>query len=263
MKKEYDILIIDDEQVVIDSVVKVVSSEGFKIDSAENASKALKKIMNNQYRLIICAIMMPEMNGFQFLKEINNMNNITPVIMTSGYSTIDNAIKSLLEGAIGFLPKPFTMNELMSRILRGLKYMDIKKMVEANDNNTENIYRRCPGNYFRLGNASWVYCQKENSVLIGACDLYLKTIDSIMQLELLDINDLISKGVVCAKFRTENNLTYNLLSPISGRIVERNENILNDIEIMIKDPFVDGWLYRIIPSELVQDLNILKTNNIS
>ena len=121
MKKEYDILIIDDEQVVIDSVVKVVSSEGFKVDSAENASKALKKIMSNHYRLIICDIMMPEMNGFQFLKEINNMNNITPVIMTSGYSTIDNAIKSLLEGAIGFLPKPFTMNELMSRILRGLK----------------------------------------------------------------------------------------------------------------------------------------------
>ena len=99
--------------------------------------------------------------------------------------------------------------------------------------------------------------------MIGACDLYLKTIDSIIQLELLDINDLISKGVVCAKFRTDNNLTYNLLSPISGRIIERNETILNDIKIMIKDPFEDGWLYRIIPSELEHDLKILKTNETS
>ena len=262
VKNEYDILIVDNEPVVIDSVVKVVSSEGLKVDSAEDVHKALRKLKNNRYRLIVCDIMMPDIDGFKFLIEKQAMQIDTPVIMTSGYSTIDNAVKSLLQGAIGFLPKPFTMNELMSRISRGLKYMDIKQMVAANDNKTEGSYCLCPDDYYRLGDASWVHCESQSSVVMGVCDLYLRTIESVKDIELLNTNDLISQGIPCAKFRSKNRFTYNLLSPVSGRIIVRNENILEHPDILLDDPYGDGWIYRITPSELERDLGNLRIGDL-
>ena len=242
--------------------MKVVSSEGLKVDSAESAHKALEKLQKNRYRLIICDIMMPDIDGFHFLNEIKIMKIDTPIIMTSGYSTIDYAIKSLLQGAIGFLPKPFTMNELMSRISRGLKYMDIMQMVVENDNKTDGCYCLSPHGYYRLGNASWLHCKSQSSVVMGACDLYLKTIESIKDIELLNTNDLISQGYPCANFKARNHLTYNLLSPVSGRIIVRNENILEHLNVLLDDPYGDGWIYRITPSELEHNLGNLRICNL-
>ena len=54
MKDRYDILFVDDEQVIIDAAVKICSSEALEVDSAMDAQAALKKVQQNHYRLIIC-----------------------------------------------------------------------------------------------------------------------------------------------------------------------------------------------------------------
>ncbi len=131
MHKDWDILVVDDEQVVIDAVVKICSSEGYTVDAAIDAKEALQKFSHNNYALIICDIMMPGIDGFEFLDELHKRKISSAVIMTTGFSTVENAVKSLYTGAIDFIPKPFTTDELVNSVLRGKKYIQIQNSVKT------------------------------------------------------------------------------------------------------------------------------------
>ena len=258
MKNNYDILVIDDSRVVIDSVVKVGESQGYRVDSAQTANSALSRLNSQSYKMIICDVMMPEMDGFQFLREIRRIGIDTPVIMTTGLSTLQNAVKSLLSGAIGFLPKPFTMGELMSRIRRGFKYAELLGRMKAGEVKDSDVFRRCSENYRRLGHASWMKVEETGIVNVGVVDLFLKTIDAISRIELLDDNDRVYQGNPCARFETESHLVHNLLSPISGKIIARNDKLMEDINLLVQDPYNEGWLYKVIPSNLDSERDLLK-----
>ena len=94
MHSDKNILVIDDEQVVLDAVKKILGSENFNVDESKDATDALKKIDKHKFDLILCDIMMPDIDGFKFLDELNHRKNNTPVIMTTGYSTVENAVNS-------------------------------------------------------------------------------------------------------------------------------------------------------------------------
>ena len=64
---------------------------------------------------------------FKFLDELRNKNSNSVVIMMTGYSTVENAVNSLYKGAIDFIPKPFTVDELLSSVYRANKYQEIKE----------------------------------------------------------------------------------------------------------------------------------------
>ncbi len=260
MNKQFDILIIDDEQVIIDAVIKICSAEGYKVDSSINASDALSKIKKNIYRLFICDIMMPDIDGFQFLDEVMKSNILSPVIMTTGYSTVENAVKSLYKGAIDFIPKPFTADELLTSIYRGFKYLDLQKSISLYSNGKNDssiIYVPCPAKYYRLGYSSWASPEHTGSVKIGVTDLYLKIIESVIDIEFLKIDDEIIQGNSCAQVKTKDDLIHSILSPVSGRIIEMNENLINNISLVEKDPYFNGWFYRIIPSDSEYELKHL------
>ncbi len=260
MNKQFDILIIDDEQVVADAVNKICSAEGYKVDISIEANDALVKIDKNNYRLIISDIMMPEMDGFQFLEEVSKKKILTPVIMTTGYSTVENAVKSLYNGAIDFVPKPFTADELISSVSRGLRYLEIQKKIFESKNKIDDpsiIYVPCPAKYFRLGYASWASLDNTGSIVVGVTDLFLKTIESINEIELQKIDDEIVQGNTCSQIKSKEELVHFVLSPVSGRIIEMNERLLTDTSIVEKDPYFNGWFYRIIPSDSEYELKHL------
>jgi len=259
MNKQFDILIVDDEQVILDAVNKICTAEGYKVDYSIDANDALAKIKKNIYNLIICDIMMPEIDGFQFLKEVSADKIISPVIMTTGYSTVENAVKSLYNGAIDFIPKPFTTDELLNSVSRGLKYLEIQKILNStNQKNDESIiYVPCPPKYYRLGYSSWASLENTGSILIGITDLYIRTIELIESIELYKPDEEIVQGNPCAQIISKNSLSHTVLSPVTGRIIERNENLLTDSKIVEKDPYFKGWFYRVIPSESDYELKHL------
>jgi len=257
MSESYDILVIDDESVVIDSVVKVAEAEGYTVDSARTASAALAKLNSNAYRMIISDVMMSGMDGFRFLAEIRSIGIKTPVIMTTGLSTVQNAVKSLLAGAIGFLPKPFTVGELMSRIRRGFKYAELLGRLETGELAESDLFEGCCDEYRRLGYASWVKAEALGVVSVGVMGHFLRTIDPICRVDLLDPGEQIFQGNHCAGFATAKLLVHRLLSPISGRIIARNEAVLADNQLLERDPYHDGWLYKVLPDNLDEEIKLL------
>lgn len=255
MKEHKNILIIDDEQVVIDSISKIIEMENYSFDFVMDASSALAKIKIEDFDLIICDIMLPGMDGFQFLAELDSRRIDTPVIMTTGYSTIENAVKSLYTGAIEFIPKPFTVDELTSVIHRGIKYSTLNIIRKLNADSI--LLVSCPAKYYRLGYSSWMNIDFDGSVLIGATDCYIKTLDQIKNIELLPIDEVITQASSVVKFETMDGLTHQLYSVISGTIIARNDRLLEEPELLEKDPYFEGWIYRIIPTELDYEMTLL------
>lgn len=248
MKDTKDILIIDDEMVVVDSVIKIGGLENLSVDFANNSNEAFNKLAAIDYKLIICDIMLPEIDGFGILTELQKRNIDTPVVMTTGYSTIENAVKSLYGGAIDFIPKPFTIDEMISTIRRGIKYNHLQQSkIEMND---PLAYITCPPKYFRLGYSSWVNQDYDGSVFTGATDSFVKTIEPIKSIDLLDIDENVTQASPFVKFTGEDDIVYQLYSAVSGRIIARNEKLINNLSLLEKDPYFEGWLYRMIPNEL-------------
>jgi FixJ family two-component response regulator/glycine cleavage system H lipoate-binding protein len=255
-----DILVIDDEQVIIDAVIKICSLENYSVDTALNVKTAIEKISKNYYSIIVCDIMMPDGDGFQILDELRNKNIDSALIMMTGYSTVENAVNSLYQGAVDFIPKPFTVDELLSSVFRANKYQEIKKKQEklSRKNLGQSLlYVTCPAKYLRLGYASWMFQENDGSVLIGLCDLFLKTIESVKEIELLSAEEEIAQGVSCITVKSGDDRTHKILSPVSGRIIEVNEKLKLNSNLVEKDPYFEGWIYRIIPNDIGYEIKNL------
>jgi len=260
MSKKAKILLIDDEQVILDAVSKIASLERWEVETVMNVQDGLNKLSNNKYELILSDIMMPDKDGFQLLEELYAKQINIPVILITGYSTVENAVKSLYNGAIDFIPKPFTYEEIISSICRGLEYRKIQKRVAEAEKNSKDesiIFVTCPAKYHRLGYMSWMNLENEGSARIGVTSLFLVTIEDITKIDLLEIDDLMIQGSSCAKFESEDSLIHTCLAPLGGRVVERNEKIISDPSLLEKDPYFEGWLYRIIPSDIEFDMKYL------
>lgn len=257
MKKNVDILVIDDEQVILDAIKKITDYENLTSDICLNAKEALKFLELNEYKLVLCDIMMPDIDGFELLKIFKQKRITTPVVITTGFSTLENAVKALYEGAIGFIPKPFSIEELVSIIKRGIEYGNIfnkrKKSVLFN-NGVSVDFVPCPPKYSRLGYDSWINLADEGLVKIGITDLFLKSIGLVKEVELLNPEDTIYQGGTCLKIMDDNDSLHQLLAPISGKIIEINEKIILNKSLLEKDPYFSGWIYKMIPANLESEL---------
>ena len=247
--KHYDVMVIDDEQVVLDAVNRICAAEEYQVDICLEVPGALERIKHNGYRLVLCDLMLPDIDGFGFLDMLVREKIDIPVIMMTGFSTMENAVKSLNKGAIDFMPKPFTADELCSAIKRGLMYVDIRDS-ERNKRGKELSFVPCPPKYSRLGYVAWISKDNRGTVLIGATDLFLKTIQSVKKVDLMDVENELIQGSYCASILSETDIQHPLLAPLSGRILEKNQEIFKNSSLLEKDPYFAGWLYRIIPSDL-------------
>lgn len=253
MNTSPEILVVDDEQVIIDAIVKICTLENYTVESALNVEAAINKVQKKYYSIIVCDIMMPDGDGFQILNELRNRDIDSALIMMTGYSTVENAVNSLYQGAVDFIPKPFTVDELLSSIFRANKYQDIKKkQVElSRQNSTPSLlYVTSPAKYLSLGYSSWMHTESDGSVLIGVCDLFLKTIESVKEIEFLKPDEEIAQGVSCVTITSGDERAHKVLSPVSGRIIEVNQNLKVSTNIIEKDPYFEGWIYRVIPSDI-------------
>ncbi|HEY5501565.1 MAG TPA: response regulator [Candidatus Humimicrobiaceae bacterium] len=110
------ILIVDDEKNIRTTLSAYLISLGYEQEIAVNGQEALDKLKDSKYDLVLLDIKMPVMNGIQILKEMRRLEDKTNVIMITAYGTIENAVESMKLGAVDFISKPFTLENLKSVI---------------------------------------------------------------------------------------------------------------------------------------------------
>jgi DNA-binding NtrC family response regulator len=114
------ILVVDDEPIVCHSVRRILSKQNCSVEEAFDVDIAYQKMKNNKYDLIFLDLKMPKKNGMDVLTSIKANYPDTPVIMITGYGSIDKAIEAAKLGAYQFIPKPFTPEELKEIALEAL-----------------------------------------------------------------------------------------------------------------------------------------------
>lgn len=114
-KTRYKILAVDDEKRMVRFIQLNLEQDGFQVITAYNGKEAIEQVRTQLPDLILLDIMMPDINGFEVLKKIREVNNV-PVIMLTAKGEEDDRIQGLELGADDYITKPFSPRELVSRI---------------------------------------------------------------------------------------------------------------------------------------------------
>lgn len=117
------ILVADDDPAIVELIRVTLETHGYTVIPAYNGSEALRKAIQERPDLIILDIVMPEMDGYEVLRTLKSSeetNHILIIILTA-YASDTGAIVSWMEGAIGYLAKPFDPDELLTLVEQGLK----------------------------------------------------------------------------------------------------------------------------------------------
>jgi putative two-component system response regulator len=121
MAKEPLILVVDDEPKICEFLGILLGREGYTTESAFNAAEALARIEKNEYELVLTDLKMPGMDGFELITRLKKLRPDLPVIMITGYATVETAVQALRYGVDDYVTKPFNIDELRKVIARSLQ----------------------------------------------------------------------------------------------------------------------------------------------
>ncbi len=115
---EKKILIVDDEDDLLDLVSLILRDAGYEVDTARNGEAALNKLRKEPFDLVLLDIMMPGMDGWEVLKvlKLDSRTSDIPVAMLTCKADAKDKLFGLQEGAVDYVTKPFSSEELISRV---------------------------------------------------------------------------------------------------------------------------------------------------
>jgi len=128
MKKGH-ILIVDDEKSILDSLEGILKDEGYYVSTAEDGSKAMEIIRTESPDLVLLDIWMPDMDGIKALKSIKGYRSDLGVIVMSGHGTVETAVKAIKLGAMDYIEKPLSLDNVLLRIDQGIEQ---QKLIREN-----------------------------------------------------------------------------------------------------------------------------------
>ncbi len=115
-------MVVDDEQNIRDIISEFLSETGYSVTVAVDGLDALEKVRFEQFDLYIIDIYMPRMDGLELLIKLKELQPLAVVIVTTGFSSIDVAIKAIRNGAYHYLTKPIQADELLKVVESGLEH---------------------------------------------------------------------------------------------------------------------------------------------
>jgi DNA-binding NtrC family response regulator len=144
------ILIVDDEEIILQSCLRLLGDSDYELEAVRDGLEALRKIETNDYDVVILDIMMPKIDGLEVLQKVKEMHPDIDIIMITGLSQIETAVRAMKLGAFDYLPKPFDPDELKLVVQRAFERRQLQKEnldLQSEDNSTyhfENIIGSSP-----------------------------------------------------------------------------------------------------------------------
>jgi len=119
------VLIIDDEEAIQDSCNQVLKREGYSVRGATNGAEGLQHFKQETFHVVLLDLRLPGIGGMEILKLIKEENPETPVIIITGFASIESAVEAIKLGAFDYLAKPFSPEELRVIVKKAVKSRDI------------------------------------------------------------------------------------------------------------------------------------------
>jgi two-component system, NtrC family, response regulator AtoC len=133
MEQKVSILVVDDEEIVRESLSSWLEEDGYDVVTAENGVKALERLPQKDWTLVLVDLKMPGMDGIQLMEEIRKSRPDQIILIMTAFATVDTAVNAMKKGAYDYLVKPFNPEDLS---------LSIRKIVEHQRLVQENLFLR-------------------------------------------------------------------------------------------------------------------------
>jgi CheY-like chemotaxis protein/glycine cleavage system H lipoate-binding protein len=261
------ILCVDDEEVILDSFRKILVIDGYSVDTVTNGKEALGLIQSHHYDFVFTDLKMPEMDGVEVTKAVKHLRPDIDVVIITGYATVETAVETMKYGALDYVQKPFTDDELLAFVKKSLiKRQDrIQKQLRpkvhithlADTKGSMMLEFAIPGGVFISPGHCWVSMEQDGNARVGIDDFAKKLIGKIDSIDFPNLGMVVKTGQPLFTIKQGNkSLTFN--SPISGKVIKISKPLQYDVEQLNVTPYDSNWICIIDADDLDTELKNLK-----
>jgi len=261
------ILCVDDESIILESFRRILVLDGYCVDTVETGKEALGLIQTHSYDFVFTDLKMPEMDGLEVTKSVKHLRPDIDVVIITGFATVETAVECMKFGAMDYVQKPFTEDELLEfvkkllikredRINKTLKpKVHITQMKENLSSSTPEF--QIPGGVFISEGHCWANISEEGLVKVGLDDFAKKIIGKIDSIGLPNLGMTVKKGQSLFTVNQDQK-SLSFKSPVSGKVKEVNKFINDELDSLNLSPYDINWICTIDADELDSELPTLK-----
>jgi len=249
--------------VILDSFRKILVLAGFSVDTVERGDEALSLLRARDYDFLFTDLKMPEMDGIAVVKAARHLRPDMDVVVITGYGTIESAVETMQFGAVDYVQKPFTEEELVAIVNR----LSIKRQarLEAQRQPTVRVVAPAvaevvaaseycvPGGAFVSSGHAWARIDPGGQVWTGLDDFARKALVAVDRVELPAPGTSVRRGETLFTVRHGADAVH-VPSPVSGEVTQTNRGLEDQPQLVVQSPYDRGWACLVKPSDLAGDL---------
>lgn len=245
------ILCVDDEEVILNSFRKILVLDGYSVDTVLTGQEALGLIQSHHYDFVYTDLKMPTMDGVEVVKAVKHMRPDIDVVIITGFATVETAVDCMKYGAMDYVQKPFTEDELLAFTKKAfLKRQDrIQKLLKpsvhitylAEADRVRKWEFSIPGGAMISRGHCWANMAQDGSVKVGLDDFAKKLLGPIDAIDFPSIGMTVKAGQPLFGVRQKQRRVQ-FSSPVSGRVVKINAALAEDCEALEMTPYQKNWI---------------------
>jgi CheY-like chemotaxis protein len=266
-KPKARILAVDDEPVILDSFRKILVLAGFSVDTVESGAEALGLVQRNDYDFVFTDLKMPGMDGVEVVKGVKHLRPDVDVAVITGFATIETAVETMKYGAVDYVQKPFTEEELVEFSRKLLIKREARleaqrrptvRVVAPSSAETAASHEFCvPGGAFVSDGHAWARIEPSGQIRIGLDDFARKALKTVKVVEPPRLGETIRRGESLFVVKYQDRKVV-FAAPLSGRVVRVNEALNVEPQRVIQSPYDRGWVCLVQPVDLAGELSTLR-----
>ncbi len=261
------ILAVDDEAIVLDSFRKILVLAGFSVDTVESGPEALTLLRARDYDFLFSDLKMPVMDGVEVVKAAKHLRPDTDVVVITGYGTIETAVETMQFGAVDYVQKPFTEEELVAMANRLLIKRQARQQAQARP--TVRVVAPAvaeivaggeycvPGGAFVSPGHAWARIDPDGQVLTGLDDFARKALGQVDAVVPPAVGARVRRGEPLFSVRRGEDVVR-FRAPLSGEVSKVNDALARAPELVTESPYDDGWVCLVRPADLAAELGGLR-----
>ncbi len=261
------ILAVDDEPIILDSLRKILVLDGYAVDTVESGPEALALLGKFEYDFVFTDLRMPIMDGVEVTKSVKHLRPDIDVVVITAYASIESAIETMKYGAMDYLQKPFTEDELVQFVAKAVirRHHRIEQALRprihlitpaAHPSADAHGFNVASGVFVSAGH-TWASIRPNGALFVGLDDFAQRLLGPADKLILPQVGQTIQRGETLFSLHC-GSLVAHIPAPVSGKILAINEALLHSPGILKTSPFESGWVCSVEPLNLAADLQTMK-----
>jgi CheY-like chemotaxis protein len=261
------ILCVDDEEVILDSFRKILVLDGYAVDTVETGQEALGLVQQRHYDFVFTDLKMPHMSGTDVAKSVKHLRPDIDVVIITGYASVDTAVECMKYGAMDYVEKPFSEDELrmftrhalirrQDRILKQLKPRIHVTGAPEPGAMPEGEFA-IPGGALVSEGHCWAALAEDGTAKVGLDDFARRAIGRIESIEFPETGKKVKAGEpLFTVLQGQRKIGFK--APISGTVVMTNAQLTANAGAVEDFAYGGNWVCVIEGDDLDKELGTLK-----